>query len=204
MSHIYNIENYFRNLHDVECNQKYAKVYPYSLHLKAVAAQATLFKHHIPVDEPYYTGTWIALYGHDSIEDARLTYNDIVNLNVRLGLQHIGGLTLTQANDAFKYAAELIYMCTEIRGKNRAERHGEEYLRTLLTSPYSDGAVFVKLCDIIANVKFSLLMNSSMYTKYQQEWPPFKEELKNRFKAINYCELYPDMIILLDNLLKLY
>jgi (p)ppGpp synthase/HD superfamily hydrolase len=143
-------------IHDVHCNQKYDKIYPYSLHLKAVVAQAYKYKHLI--DESIVGDVediYIAAAGHDLIEDARLTYNDVV--------QSYG-----------KLVADIIYACTELRGHDRPERHGEEYF--LVLSKLRP-AVFIKLCDIMANVLYSILTNSSMYEKYQKEFPWLYENL---------------------------
>ena len=141
-------KEYFYNLHDIECNQKYAKILPYSFHLEMVAKQAKKFEKYIPSDNPYHDAIWNSIYGHDSIEDARLSYNNIK--------EKCGELT-----------AEIVYLCTENRGRTRADRKNEQRYEELKTNEY---AVFVKLCDIIANVKFSLLSNSSMFAKYKQEY----------------------------------
>jgi (p)ppGpp synthase/HD superfamily hydrolase len=87
-------------------------------------------------------------YGHDLIEDARMTYNDIKQI--------VG-----------KDVADVIYLCTEERGRDRGERHSERYYMMLSGN---EVATFVKLCDIIANVKFSILTNSSMLDKYRKEY----------------------------------
>jgi hypothetical protein len=146
-----NIKSYFVNLHDVECNQKYNGNLPYSFHLEMVAKQAEKFQHHIPSDNPYHDAVWIGIWGHDSIEDARLTYNDVKN----------------QWGESGEIAAEIIYLCTEFKGRTRAERKPKEFYLQLKENEL---AVFVKLCDIIANTKFSLLTNSSMYDKYKVEY----------------------------------
>lgn len=49
-----NAKEYFYNLHDVECNQKYDGKLPYSFHLEMVVKQAEKFEKYIPVDNPYY------------------------------------------------------------------------------------------------------------------------------------------------------
>jgi len=139
--------------HDIYCNQKYDRVYPYSLHLKAVVAQAHIYKHFIPEDLREIV--YIAAAGHDLIEDARMTYNEVTQLY---------GWTV----------ADLIYACTELRGHDRPERHGKEFFGVLKEERL---AVFVKLCDIMANVLFSLLTNSSMYNKYKKEFPHLYKEL---------------------------
>jgi (p)ppGpp synthase/HD superfamily hydrolase len=165
--------DYFFHLHDVECNQKYNKTLPYSFHLEMVEAQAKLFENLIPVDEPYYSAVFVGIYGHDSIEDARLTYNDI--------LKEYGEL-----------AAEIIYLCTENKGRTRSDRKNDVFYHELKKN---DLAVFVKLCDLIANVKFSLLTNSSMLNKY-------KAEYKQKVKPMLYSEDYKDMFEYLDRLFE--
>lgn len=173
MSLIY-VKQYFYNLHDVECNQKYNKTLSYSFHLEMVASQARLFEKLIPVDNPHHDNIWIGIYGHDSIEDARITYNDIKQL---FGEQ----------------AAEIIYLCTEDKGRNRDERKSNVWYHQLKTNK---DAVFVKLCDIIANVKFSLLTNSSMFNKYKQEY-------NQKVKQHLYCEEYKPMFDYLDKIFEL-
>jgi (p)ppGpp synthase/HD superfamily hydrolase len=167
--------DYFYNLHDVECNQKYNKRLPYSFHLEMVTQMAEKFKSCIPnrYDRAYPDNSFSAMtiwdqiiiscLGHDSIEDARLTYNDL--------------------KDKFgEISAEIIYCCTEVRGHNRDERHSVEYYEYLAKN---DLAIFVKLCDICANVTFSLLSNSSMFLKHKKEHEKTKQYLyKEEYKII--------------------
>lgn len=161
-------EKFFKNLHDIECNQKYAKILPYSFHLEMVNKQAEKFANLIPSEN---APVWVGIWGHDSIEDARLTYNDIKDM---FGVE----------------AAEIIYLCTENKGRTRADRKDDVWYHQLKTN---EGAVFVKLCDIIANVKFSLLTNSSMFSKY-------KAEYNQKVRPLLYCEKYRDMFEYLDKL----
>lgn len=179
-------QGYFCNLHDVECNQKYAKSLPYSFHLNQVAQVALLFEKLIPnKDEKLYPlnqfspytvrqGVIAACYGHDSIEDARISYNDI---NSKFG----------------PTVAEIIYLCTEDKGRNRAERKSDVWYNHLKTN---DLAVFVKLCDIIANSSFSLISSQSMFKKY-------KSEYTQKVKPHLYCEQYKPMFDLLDSIYNL-
>jgi (p)ppGpp synthase/HD superfamily hydrolase len=170
-----NAQSFFTNLHDVECNQKYNKTLPYSFHLEMVAKQAEKFAHHIPSDNPYHDAVWAGIWGHDSIEDARLTYNDVRNM--------FGDIS-----------ADIVFLCTEFKGKTRAERKPTEFYLQLREN---DLAVFVKLCDIIANTKFSLLTNSSMYSKY-------KAEYFDKVKPLLYMNnQYEDMWLYMDKLYQL-
>lgn len=170
-TNILSARSYFIDLHDIECNQKYDGKLPYSFHLNMVAKQAKLFEKYIPVDNPHNQDVWIGIYGHDSIEDARLTYN---NIKERFG----------------EAAAEIIYLCTEDKGRNRTDRKSDVWYHQLKKN---DLAVFVKLCDIIANVKYSLLTNSSMFLKY-------KTEYNQKVKPHLYTEQYKEMFDYLDKL----
>lgn len=178
-------KEYFYNLHDVECNQKYNKNLPYSFHLEMVVHMANRFKHCIPnrynkaTPENQYSNTliWdeiiIGCLGHDSIEDARITYNDL--------------------KDKFgDRIADIIYCCTEEKGRNRDERHSEKYYTELANN---DIAIFVKLCDICANVTFSLLSNSSMFSKHKKEHESTKKYL--------YKEQYQPIFDYLNNIFKI-
>lgn len=184
-----NLENfikYAKNQHDVECNQKYDKEYLYSLHLKSVAAQCQFYidlvkpflkTEHVTLDgKPVFLSEKCiiaAAWGHDLIEDARQTYNDVVaKSNVFVG--------------------DIIFACTELRGKDRPERHGPEFIQGLKNSKLG---LYVKLCDIIANTLFSMAHNSSMYKKYKKEFPHLKEEL--------YIEEYKLLFDTLETLLNL-
>lgn len=161
--------NYFNHLHDIECNQKYDGL-PYSFHLDAVRAQYQKYQHLITKE---YYDVSVAIDGHDSIEDARLTYNDI---------KEMFGVVV----------AEIIYLCTENRGRTRDERKSVIWYSEL---NQNKSAVFVKLCDILANVKYSLLMNSSMFKKY-------KSEYLTKVKPILYFEPYKPMFDELDKLFE--
>jgi hypothetical protein len=175
-------KEFFFNLHDVECNQKYGKL-PYSFHLELVEQQYFKFKHLIPDVKARPLNSFdttrlrdlvlIAIYGHDSIEDCRLTYNDVNRL--------YGDIV-----------AEIIYLCTEDKGRNRGERKSEKWYNELKTFNL---AVFVKLCDLIANVKYSLLTNSTMFDKY-------KNEYKEKVKPILYSDEYKEMFDYLDKLFE--
>lgn len=165
---------FFIELHDVKCNQKYNGNLPYSFHLEMVANQAEKFAHHIPSDEPYNNAVWVGIWGHDSIEDARLTYNDI---KARYG----------------ELAADIIFLCTEYKGKTRAERKPTQFYLELKENEL---ALFVKLCDIMANTTFSLLTSSSMYDKY-------KVEYFEKVRPLIYTEKYDDMFQYMDKLYNL-
>ena len=166
--------------HDIVCNQKYNKTLPYSFHLDLVANNATKFKHLVKENDRGIT--LMGALGHDLIEDARVTYNDIKQLPL---MDHLGFKISEQV-------ADVIYACTELRGRNRGERHGEEYIHGLRDNRLG---LFVKLCDIGANVGFGVLTNSSMVKKYREEFPKMKEKL--------YRKEFDELFVYIEKLLTL-
>lgn len=171
---MYEFIKFCKHQHDVVCNQKYDKTLPYSFHLNLVAEQVKKFDYILNQKEKQLVlyGAW----GHDLIEDARITYNDIK--------------TWTDGDYSYDFTgdlADIIYACTELRGKNRSERHGLEYIQGLKDCRLG---LFVKLCDIAANAGYGLLTNSSMYGKYRVELPKLKEQLyTEEFKPLwDYLE----------------
>lgn len=171
--------------HDVVCNQKYGNNLPYSFHLKAVVAQVEKYFDIIKLNK--FKDPWVnfqsserikeillrAAAGHDLIEDARMTYNDVKNL---FGTE----------------VADIIYCCTEEKGKNREERHSSKFFEDLKKNRL---AVYVKLCDIMANVIFSFLTNSSMFHKYKNEFINLRHEL---YEAGEYEPLWVDLLTILN------
>ena len=102
-------------------------------------------------------------YYHDSIEDARLTYNDVK----RTANEWMN-------NEQAHTAAEIVYALTNDKGRNRAERAGERYYQGIRETPY---APFVKLADRLANITYSCQSsekaNQHMREVYLQELPHF-------------------------------
>ena len=176
--------------HDVECNQKYGGSLPYSTHLKFVEAQGEKFIHLIPNDfitnkdnmfsddVAYKNIVRLALTTHDTLEDARMSYNDIKKLASNLGNTIAGEMV-----------ADIVYAVTDEKGKSRAERKNEKYYKELKENKL---AVFVKLADLSANTLFSKLTGSSMYEKYKKEFPKFKEKV--------YIEEYEEFFNYVENL----
>jgi (p)ppGpp synthase/HD superfamily hydrolase len=118
---------------------------PYIVHLKAVVGVGIQFIHLIPNEDRDTVLT--ACAGHDLIEDARMTYNDIRGL--------FGGRV-----------ADIVYALTNEKGRTRAERANDKYYEGIRNTKY---APFVKLCDRIANVRHSKMQGSTMLGKYKSE-----------------------------------
>ncbi|MBQ8158315.1 MAG: hypothetical protein IJ081_04765 [Prevotella sp.] len=144
-------------------NQTYGKDQPYAFHLDMVANLAKDFAYLNCVSEEDVVPIMFGAYYHDSIEDARLTYNDVMKV------------AKTFMNDEQALlATEIVYALTNEKGRNRAERANDKYYEGIRTTPY---APFVKLCDRVANITYSCLgadsENNRMKEIYKKEVPHF-------------------------------
>lgn len=157
--------------------QVYDGVYPYAYHLAQVIAIAREF---MPdgIGEGRRRVLLLAAAMHDTIEDARMTYNDVR----RFAAEKYG-----LSDDMAKAVAETVYALTDEKGRSRAERHNERYWRTLLATP---GAVFVKMCDRLANMRYSEATCSRMYDVYIGEMPEFLGSLAAAADIGDYKAIY--------------
>jgi (p)ppGpp synthase/HD superfamily hydrolase len=139
-----------------DTNHLYGEVYPYSEHLNWVKAVAERYMHLLPDQtEEFKDRVRATCYLHDSIEDARLTYNDV--------------LKATDDRDI----AEAVFVLTNMRGRTRKERANAQYYKEIRQNKI---ARFVKLCDRIANMEFSI-KSGTMSDMYRKEMPHFLDEM---------------------------
>lgn len=150
------------SLHE-SVGQTYDKTLPYGHHLSMVADAAIKYAYEVIDNESDIIPVIFAAYFHDSIEDARLTYNDVVPVAERF-----------MYPEKSVVAAEIVYALTNDKGRTRKERAGEHYYAGIRETPY---APFVKLCDRLANMTYSFNgtndSNNHMHEVYQSEWPHF-------------------------------
>lgn len=144
-------------------NQTYDKVHPYGFHLDMVVDSVYRYGHEVCVAERDVLPLFFGAYYHDSIEDARITYNDVKKCAQRW-----------MDEEQSYLAAEIVYALTNDKGRTRAERAGEHYYQGIRETPY---APFVKLSDRLANITYSFThsneCNSHMQRVYQEELPHF-------------------------------
>lgn len=147
--------------------QTYDKNQPYGVHLSMVADVAIKYGYEVVAKEEDIVPLMFAAYYHDSIEDARLTYNDVTAVARKY----------MDAEQAYM-AAEIVYALTNDKGRTRQERAGEKYYAGIRETPY---APFMKLCDRLANMTYSFSgtndANNHMHRVYESEWPHFKEAI---------------------------
>ena len=155
------IRSVAHQLHE-SVNQFYDGDKPYGYHLDMVAKEVYAYGHLVLVGEedllPLFMGAWF----HDSIEDARVSYNDVKKIALKFGLTE---------EQAF-CASEIVYALTNEKGRNRKERAGKRYYEGIRNTSY---APFVKMCDRMANIRYSCgsynMGNLRMAKVYEDEAP---------------------------------
>lgn len=141
-----------------EVNQKYDDK-PYLVHLSSVAHYVEVYGHNVCENKNDILPLIFGAYFHDSIEDARLTYNDVKDFAYKY-------MTNRQAY----IAAEIVYALTNEKGRNRAERANDKYYSGIRETPF---APFVKMCDRFANMSYSAMNKSRMINVYKEELDHF-------------------------------
>ena len=146
-------------------NQTYDGYLPYAFHLRLTASYALRFLPLLQLDEPQGETVLAAAYFHDTLEDARLSYNDLRRIFEELNAHHG---THINVHDA----AEAVYALTNDKGRTRAERAGEAYYAGIRATKY---APFLKMCDRLANLRYSTLFctEQRMAQIYRREMPHF-------------------------------
>ena len=123
------------------------------------------------------TATWGAAHCHDLIEDAKITYGDIMKT-------------------CGKDVADITLGVTDVPAENRLMRH----LLTMGKTVKDYRAIILKLCDMHANASYSKSSGSSMYEKYVEEYeyrrPIFKKALtwyKNDVNEVPLEKLWKEL-----------
>jgi len=155
-------------------NHFYDTYLPYEFHLRMVVQACKQFIH-------LYPNQWseieIACWGHDLIEDTRVSYNDCKKV---LG----------------EYVADIIYAVTNEKGKDRSERANRKYYEGIRNT---EGASFVKLCDRIANIQYSKLTGSRMFEMYKAENGYFVDAVMKAESRMQYLPMFNYLVTLTDN-----
>lgn len=164
-----------------ETNHMYDDYLPYKFHLMLTNKVGHDFSNLLDDTMDYITGEnyrgpnqdqmtlrqacMLATLGHDLIEDTRTSYNDVKTV---LG----------------EPVADIIYAVTNEKGKTRKERANDKYYTGIRAT---NGAVFVKLCDRIANVMYAKMTGSRMFEMYSKEQKDFEVRL-GRFTSHKHLE----------------
>lgn len=131
----------------------YGEGYPYSKHLNDVYNVLVTFG---LFSETLLVVAWL----HDTIEDTQVVYEDVQS---EFGTE----------------IADLVYLVTDKRGRNRKERQANTYPE-LAQDHY---ARLVKLADRIANLTMTMHDSQEKFVMYEKEYPYFKVTLQAGMKA---------------------
>lgn len=149
-------------------NHAYDRIRPYGFHLDMVVNWVRKYIEEVCKEEQDILPIFFAAFYHDSIEDARLTYNDVMKIAEEQ----------MDKEQAF-LATEIVYALTNEKGRNRAERANEKYYEGIRAVPY---APFVKLADRLANTSYAFSKGTAdslrMSKVYREELPGFLASLK--------------------------
>ena len=141
---------------------------PYTKHLNDVVAVLKQFG----INESHLLAAgWL----HDVVEDTPIT---------------IGTVKEEFGDDV----ARLVYAVTTEPGRNRQERNAKTYPKIKAIPE----AVYIKLADRIANTQASLLNNPQKLKMYQEEFPKFREALKQPGVADDMWSFLEELIKPLD------
>lgn len=148
-------------------------VHDYSFHTNKVAEIA---KHYggLLLDDSEREIAILAGKAHDIIEDTNNNYNDLVIILEQLECPYSVNV------------ADVVYNVSNELGKNRKERA----LKTYPKIASCKKSIFVKLCDRIANVRYSVEVNSRLLEVYRKENHEFRKML----------DLYPQFKPMWDEL----
>lgn len=155
------------NLHQ-SVNQTYGDNLPYGFHLDMVAEGVRNYGHLVCASEADILPLFFGAYYHDSIEDARQSYNDVMRQARQL-----------MNEEQALMATEIVYALTNDKGRTRSERAGERYYEGIRTTPY---APFVKLCDRLANVTYSCSIDGGKIGRMREV---YKGEMAKFFMSIS-------------------
>lgn len=142
----------------------------YSVHLDMVFKYAYKYRHLI--DSEVEIDVFKASFLHDTIEDCRVNYGTL--------LKEFGQKT-----------ADIVYALTNEKGKTRKERASKKYYNDMKGV---EGAVFLKICDRLANVNHALGSNKQLLQMYKKE--------QSEFAYILFSLRYSDMFNELNEMFK--
>lgn len=141
-----------------DVNQHYDEK-PYSYHLGKVGNLVVKYLQDIIERQEDIIPVMFGAYFHDSIEDARLTYNDVMKIAREF-----------MSEGQALLATEIVYALTNEKGRNRHERANEKYYAGIRDTMY---APLVKVCDRLANYNYAKETKSRMVSCYEKEMEYF-------------------------------
>lgn len=125
--------------------QFYGKGEEYYFHLESTWKIAVDYNLRMPIQ--------VACWLHDTIEDTKVTYKQLLdNFNFEI--------------------AELVYAVTDELGRNRKERKKKTFPKII---KYGKDAALLKLCDRVANIHYSKTQDKKLFDMYRKEHIEFSK-----------------------------
>lgn len=181
-------------------NQKYGEILPYGFHLKLTASYVSRYGYLVAENEKDVLILYAAAYLHDTIEDARMTFNDLVKFIAEF---KVPDLILPEEvqQQICRDVPEIVYALTNEKGRNRKERANEAYYKGIRETKF---ASFVKMCDRLANIQYTTMyfFANRMLDIYRREHdqfvasisqgavPPVPEVMKQEAQRLLNAEAY--------------
>lgn len=167
---IQGIEKAAFRIHD-EVNQKYDGILPYGYHLKLTASYVSRYGYLVATGETDVLILYAAAFLHDAIEDARMSYHDMVRFIREFNVEGIH-LAAGYRQEIERQVPEIVYALSNEKGRNREERANEAYYRGIRETPF---AAFIKMCDRLANIQYTtqFVFTNRMFDVYKREHPVF-------------------------------
>jgi (p)ppGpp synthase/HD superfamily hydrolase len=145
--------------HGIACHKNTNHLYdgkPYETHLQMVYEEAIKYSHLVEIHyrDNFLAATWV----HDTIEGCREEYYNLVKV-----LNHP--------------IADLVFAVSNEKGRGRDEKQNPTFYSGIKKIRY---ATLLKVCDRIANIKYSIATNNKRKTDmYFKENQLFISQLKN-------------------------
>lgn len=145
---------------------------PYSYHLFRVSEIMDKYFQGLGELPEYdlYKMLYFACMFHDSIEDARLTYNDVMKIASEY-----------MTSGFAKAGTEIVYALTNEKGRTRKERANHKYYEGIRNCKF---APFIKACDRLSNIQYSKETGSRMFEVYKKEMNNFLASIEDKSNKV--------------------
>jgi (p)ppGpp synthase/HD superfamily hydrolase len=152
-------------LHE-QVNETYGHGLPYGFHLMMVEAYVTKYGHLVAQNRHDVLVLYASACFHDTLEDTRITYHDLTHI-----LEDINDSLENNPLDV-SLICEDVFALTNNRGRSREERADASYYKLISQTTF---ATFLKMCDRMANFRYSCLFNvrTRMCNVYEKEMKHF-------------------------------
>jgi len=150
----------------MECNERYLKAIRFAARQHALASYdgEHYYVHFEDIEQ--------VLRDHKEVED-----DSLIEANLHDVLED-GGVSYNEVKKMFGHSvAEVVYLCSDFKGRNRDARKPQKFYDEIKESPLRLQAIKIKVADRIANARRSVLSGHGMGDKYKKEYVHFKEEL---------------------------